>query len=209
MAHFDKKEHWQKVYREKDEAQVSWFQKEPALSLELINHCDLALSDPIIDVGGGTSTLVDHLLYRGYSDLTVLDIAATALAGSRRRLGAEACRVEWIESDVTAYRPEKQYALWHDRATFHFLTTPEDRARYVDTLKKALRPGGHLILASFATHGPSQCSGLPVVHYNARTLLSELGPGFRLLEEQSERHLTPDQRIQDFTYFRLILTGSA
>jgi len=208
VAGFDRKAHWQKLYKEKAPSEVSWFQAEPTISLELISNCDLALSDPIIDVGGGTSVLVDHLLRLGYSRLAVLDISAAALTAARRRLGVDAKRVEWIECDITAYEPREQFALWHDRAVFHFLTDSNDRRRYVATLKEALRPGGHLILASFAIGGPEECSDLPIVQYDSRKFMLELGPDFRLAEERAETHITPAQRKQEFVYFRLIRVGN-
>lgn len=204
MTGFDKKTHWQKIYKEKGPEDVSWFQAEPAISLELINNCELALSDPVIDVGGGASVLLDRLISSGYSRLAVLDISAQALAESKRRLGDDAERVQWIECDITAYEPREPFALWHDRAVFHFLTEADDRKNYVSVLSKALRPGGHLIMASFAINGPEKCSGLPIVQYDAPKLLSELGPGFRLLEERTESHITPGQQIQEFAWFRLV-----
>jgi SAM-dependent methyltransferase len=207
VGNVDRKAHWQKIYEEKDASDLSWFQAEPAISLELINNCDLALSEPVIDVGGGASVLVDRLLHRGYSRLVVLDISAAALATSRRRLGIDADRIEWIESDITAFAPGQQFALWHDRAVFHFLTDSDDRKSYVAVLKQALRPGGHLIVASFATGGPEKCSGLPIVQYDSKTLLAELGSDFRLVEERTERHVTPAQSIQEFAYFRLLRVG--
>lgn len=207
MESFDRKAHWQKIYAEKTPSDLSWFQAEPTISLELIKNCDLGFSDPIIDVGGGASVLVDHLIRRGYTRLAVLDISAAALAASRRRLGVDAERVEWIEADVTAYEPREQFALWHDRAVFHFLTDSNDRRSYVATLKKALRPGGHLIVASFAIGGPEKCSGLPIVQYDSHKLLSVLGREFRLVEERAESHVTPAQRIQEFAYFHLIRDG--
>jgi len=207
VSDFDKKTHWQKIYKEKGPEDVSWFQTEPAISLELINNCKLARSDPIIDVGGGASVLVDRLIHSGYSRLAVLDISSRALAESKRRLGDDANRVEWIECDITAFEPREPFALWHDRAVFHFLTESADRKNYVSVLEKALRPGGHLIMASFAMSGPEKCSGLPIVQYDSPKLLSELGPGFRLVEERTESHLTPARQVQAFAWFRLVRTG--
>jgi len=204
---FDRKAHWQKIYEEMDASEVSWFQAEPSISLELINNCDLNPSDSIIDVGGGAAVLIDCLMHRGYSRLAVLDISVAALEASKRRLGIEANRIEWITSDITAFRPPEQFALWHDRAVFHYLTDSNDRKNYVAVLRQALRPGGHLIIASFAIGGPEKCSGLPVVQYDSRKLLAELGPAFRLVEERAESHVTPAQRMQKFVYFRLTRTG--
>ncbi len=204
MSSTDRKSHWEKVYSEKQPAEVSWFQARPALSLELIENAQLAPDDPIIDVGGGASTLVDELLAAGYADLTVLDVSGAALQASRHRLGEKAGSVRWVESDVTRFESDRAFALWHDRAVFHFLTDPADRKAYVAALKAALRPGGHLIIASFAIGGPEKCSGLPIVQYDADKLLAELGPGFRLVEQRAETHVTPAQRTQAFAYFRLI-----
>lgn len=204
MTALDIKAHWRHVYQNKAPSEVSWFQAEPTLSLELIDHCGLSADAPIIDVGGGASVLVDRLLGRGYSRLSVLDVATDALAVSRERLSAEAEKVQWIESDITAYSPQSRFALWHDRAVFHFLTDPADRVRYVHALTQALGPGGNLILASFAIGGPEKCSGLPVVQYDADRLLGELGSTFQLLEQRDENHVTPAGRTQAFTYFRLV-----
>ena len=199
----DRKAHWQKIYRDKPYSEVSWYQKEPVLSLEMIQRCGVCPDEALIDVGGGASLLVDSLCSRGFTNLSVLDIAGPALSGARQRLGDRATCVDWIEADVTAFRPPHEYSLWHDRAVFHFLTEEADRRRYVGTLKQALRPGGHLIIAAFAIGGPSQCSGLDIVQYDPVRLMSELGDEFVLLEQRNEQHFTPDQREQQFVYFRL------
>ena len=202
MQDFDRKAHWQNVYEQKEATEVSWFQEKPAISLDLIASCHLDSSDPILDVGGGASVLVDHLIEQGYSNLAVLDISGAELAKSAQRLGKSARTVSWIESDVTAFSPDTQIALWHDRAVFHFLTDSADRQSYVQALKKALRVRGHLILASFAIGGPEKCSGLPIVQYDASKLQAELGAAFNLVEERTEEHFTPAQRVQKFAYFR-------
>jgi|TARA_R110001606_G_scaffold328249_2_gene475388 SAM-dependent methyltransferase len=202
MQDFDKKAYWQNIYEQKNATDVSWFQSIPMISLELISRCSLDLSDQIIDVGGGASVLVDHLLEKGHTNIAVLDISGAALAASRRRLGESALAVNWIESDITTFTHEVQFALWHDRAVFHFLTDAEDRRHYVRSLKNALRVGGHLIIVSFAVGGPEKCSGLPIVQYDAEKLAAELGLGFKLVEERSEEHITPAQQVQQFAYFR-------
>lgn len=193
------RQHWETVYREKPEDTVSWFQAHPGISLELI-HAHAAHGDALIDVGGGASRLVDHLLAEGYSDLTVLDIATTALERARTRLGAAASRVEWLTADVTAWRPVRRYGLWHDRAVFHFLTEPAQRDAYREALAASLAPGGHAIIASFALDGPERCSGLPVHRYSPDSLAAELGPRLRLLESRTEEHATPAGRVQRFQY---------
>lgn len=199
----DSKQHWERVYAEKTPLDVSWYQKEPAVSLRLIEHSGLAKEAAIIDVGGGASLLVDRLLDAGYSRLTVLDISARALEFARTRLGPRAHQVDWVETDIRHYRPAHSYALWHDRAVFHFLTVAEDRRRYLQTLRRALPPGGHLVLAAFAIGGPTRCSGLDIVQYDAAKLSAELGDQFRLLEQIAETHLTPAGKEQRFSYFHL------
>lgn len=205
MGTFNRKTHWQQQYETKGQSGVSWFQRKPVMSLELIHNCTaLRAEDPIIDIGGGASVLVDYLVEEGFAEITVLDISAPALTASQQRLGARSKQVDWVEADITSFHPKHRIALWHDRATFHFLTDPADRRAYVNALKQALMPGGYLIIATFAVGGPDKCSGLPINQYDASRLLAELGDEFELLEEASERHITPSQRTQDFTYFRLI-----
>jgi len=204
LKEFDIKAHWQQVYQQKQTNEVSWFQDKPTVSLALIANCGIDTADAIIDVGGGASVLVDHLLQQGYTNLSVLDISEAALATNRQRLGVAAQNVHWIEADITTFASTKRYTLWHDRAVFHFLTTALDRQSYVSALKNSLQIGGHLLIAAFAIGGPEQCSGLPIVQYNAAKLAAELGHGFNLVEECSEQHLTPAQRVQQFAYFHFI-----
>ena len=195
------REHWERIYRSRSASDVSWYQPEASLSLELIQRVEPALDTPILDVGGGASTLVDGLLDAEYRDVTVLDLAGAALAVSQQRLGPRAARVTWMESDVlTAVLPEAGYGVWHDRAVFHFLTTPHDRERYVTTARRALRHGGHAIVASFALDGPTRCSGLEVVRYSPDTMHREFGREFRLLDSVREEHHTPSGATQAFVY---------
>lgn len=198
----DRKTHWEQVYTDKSPLQVSWYQREPAVSLQLARDTGLPLDAPIIDVGGGASVLVDNLLAAGFSRLAVLDISARALTHARERLGPKAQQVEWIEADVTAFVPSHRFALWHDRAVFHFLTDAADRRRYVETLLRALEPGGHVVIATFAIGGPTKCSGLDIVQYDAARLGEELGAEFALRGEVHEAHVTPGGKEQKFTYFR-------
>lgn len=200
----ERKEHWEAVYANKSPLEVSWYQKEPALSLSLIEQAGVAPHEAILDVGGGASLLVDRLAAAGYHHLSVLDISGKALDVARIRLGNSAGEIEWYESDITEFDPPHTYALWHDRAVFHFLTTSGDRERYVERLKRALRPGGHLVLGAFALGGPTRCSNLEIVQYDAHKLLDTLGEGFSLVEERSERHITPANREQKFSFFRLV-----
>jgi len=198
------KEHWERVYSDKTPLEVSWYQKEPAVSLRLIEHCELGKNAAIIDVGGGASLLVDRLLAAGYQRLAVLDISSTAVAFARSRLGTRAKQVEWIEADVREFVPPRSFSLWHDRAVFHFLTAADDRKRYIAALKQALPSGGHVVLAAFAIGGPTRCSGLDIVQYDAEKLLAELGDQFELIEQAAETHLTPASKEQLFCYFRLL-----
>lgn len=197
------KEHWEHVYRTKATTEVSWFQKHAALSLKLIREAGLPLYSPIIDVGGGASTLVDDLLDAGYENVTVLDLSGAALSAARARLGSRAQRVTWLESDVlTAALPRHRFDVWHDRAVFHFLTGPEERRVYVRTVLDAVRPGGLVIIATFAEDGPTKCSGLPVMRYSPDALHAELGGSFQLLGHEREAHRTPGGNEQKFVYCR-------
>lgn len=199
----DRKEHWERIYSTRAPVEVSWYQQEPALSLQLIRNCGLAKDDPVIDVGGGASILVDRLLEQGYRRLAVLDISSRSLAYAQERLGARACQVKWFTADVTEFVAPHPFSLWHDRAVFHFLTQPEDRKKYVEVLKNTLQPGGHLILAAFALQGPTRCSGLEVVRYDAGKLMNELGDQFEFVRETGETHITPDNKEQLFSWFLL------
>jgi ubiquinone/menaquinone biosynthesis C-methylase UbiE len=195
------KDHWEKVYTTKATDTVSWFQPHADVSLDLIKATGVSRDAAIIDVGGGASTLVDDLLANGYTDLSVLDLSAAALAAAQRRLGSRAARVQWIEADVTkADLPAGRFDVWHDRAVFHFLTSAEDRAAYVQAVFRAVKPGGHVIVATFAEDGPNQCSGLPVMRYRADELHAEFGEAFALLNHQKEAHHTPSGKVQQFVY---------
>jgi SAM-dependent methyltransferase len=203
----DHQKYWDQIYQTKGPQSVSWYQRNPELSLALIANSGLDKDAGIIDVGGGASTLVDFLLDAGYSRLAVLDWSGMALAHSRARLGARARAVQWFEADVRSFEPPYRFGLWHDRATFHFLTTADDRRRYVMTLRRTLHPGGTVIIATFALDGPPKCSGLDVVRYDEQSILAELGEEFLLREVRREIHLTPGQSEQRFIYFRLEWQG--
>jgi SAM-dependent methyltransferase len=197
------REHWDRAYETKGPQDVSWYQARPELSLSMIATSRLKKDAAIIDIGGGASTLVDHLLEEGYTNLTVLDVSPVALAHAQRRLGERASRVRWIEADATGFAPPVRYSLWHDRAAFHFLTSPTDRLAYVNSLKRALEPGGTVILATFAADGPTRCSGLDVTRYDETALARVMSPDFRLVDSSSETHVTPWGAQQKFAYFRL------
>lgn len=203
----DRKQHWEDVYTNKSPLEVSWYQQEPAVSLRLIAASGLTKDAPLIDVGGGASLLVDRLLALGYTRLAVLDIAGQALAHARSRLGERAGAVAWYEADVTAFAPPHPFALWHDRAVFHFLTEATERRRYVETLRRTLLPDGQVVIAAFAVGGPTRCSGLPIVQYDAQRVCGELGAGFELLEQVDEAHVTPGAKVQAFSFFRFVRRG--
>lgn len=203
------RDHWDQVYQARQADEVSWYQSHPATSLRFIEASAVRPGDPIIDIGGGASRLVGCLLERGFGDLTVVDIAPSALRLARARLGPLAAAVEWIEADITAFSPRRRYRLWHDRAVFHFLVTEEARAAYRAALLAALGPGAALVLATFATGGPRRCNGLPVRQYDAPTLCAELGAEFELLDATRAVHRTPDDAEQLFAWFRLRRRGPA
>lgn len=195
------KAHWEKVYTTKADTEVSWFQQHAALSLKLIRDAGIPTSASIIDVGGGAATLVDDLLALGYAKLTVLDLSAAALARARARLGARASEVTWLEANILDVAlPSQGYDVWHDRAVFHFLTSDGERQRYVQQVLHAVKPGGLVIVATFAEDGPEKCSGLPVMRYSAGELHGQFGAPFELLGHEKETHHTPGGAEQKFVY---------
>jgi SAM-dependent methyltransferase len=197
----DPKAHWERIYRENLPTKVSWYQAHALRSLNLIRRVSPPPDGATIDVGGGASTLVDDLLDAGYHDLTVLDLSATALAEARARLGTRAGTVRWIEADIlTAPLPKAGYSVWHDRAVFHFLTDPADRARYVQQVRGAVRSGGFVLVSTFADNGPTRCSGLEVHRYSPEALHAEFGEPFQLMASELEEHVTPGGVRQAFTY---------
>ncbi|MGC2457821.1 MAG: class I SAM-dependent methyltransferase [Gallionellaceae bacterium] len=197
----DLKQHWDEIYSSKAPDTVSWFQEHADLSVRLIHNTGLGKGAAIIDVGGGTSTLVDDLVAEGYTDLTVLDLSSTAIAVSKQRLGIHADAIHWMVGDITRIEfPIHRFDIWHDRAVFHFLTDPTDRHAYVKQVMKAVRPGGHVIVATFAEDGPDSCSGLPVMRYQPETLHDEFGDAFLLVEHEKEAHHTPSGTVQQFVY---------
>ncbi len=202
------REHWQTRYANQAPETMSWFESEPAASLALLERGGLGERSEVIDVGSGASTLAERLLARGVQRITVLDIAGSALAAARVRLGDLSGSITWREADVLtfAFAPGT-YDLWHDRAVFHFLTESGDRARYVAQLSRALRPGGGLVMGTFAEDGPARCSGLDVVRYAPFALSAELGPGFELCDSLREVHRTPTGATQSFLFTRWTRTS--
>lgn len=195
------KAHWESVYQTKAVDEVSWYRPHLEVSLRLIEQAALDSGRVVIDVGGGEATLVDDLVARGYSDITVLDISPAAIEVAKARLGPPAASVHWITGDITAVElGAARYDVWHDRAVFHFLTSADDRAAYVRQVARAVKLGGHVIVATFGLGGPEKCSGLDVVRYDAENLHGEFGPKFRLLDSVTELHETPWGTPQEFMY---------
>jgi SAM-dependent methyltransferase len=202
VTKLDRLSYWDNVYSVKGEREVSWFEETPAVSLDLIRATGVTAYASIIDIGGGASRLADKLLEEGFKSVTVLDVSNKALATSKARLGAQGAKVQWIAADVTGWEPFQAYDVWHDRAAFHFLTEPEDRAAYVRRVLQAVRPGDHVIIGTFAVDGPERCSGLPVVRYSAASLGQTLGPSFELVESRMHTHHTPGGMVQRFHFSR-------
>jgi SAM-dependent methyltransferase len=193
-------QHWDGVYTQKAADQVSWFQPEARVSLELFDACHLPLTAAIIDVGAGASTFVDGLVARGYSDITLLDISERALSVTRERLGRSELR--YVAADITSWRAPRLFDLWHDRAVFHFLTDARDREAYRQVMATALPVGAQAIIGTFALDGPERCSGLPVQRYSAESLAAELQPVLRAVDSRSQRHVTPSGAEQAFVFVR-------
>lgn len=200
MGNVTRQEHWQRTYETKSEPEVSWHQDSPEPSLGLVTAAAPSPESPIIDIGGGSSHLVDHLVQRGYRNLSVLDLSSAALARAKARLDAKAAPVEWIVADVTTWTPAARYAVWHDRAAFHFMVSEADRSAYLARLRQALVPGGTAIIATFAADGPEKCSGLPVQRYDAEHLAATLGQDFTLLRSERHGHRTPWGAVQPFQF---------
>jgi len=196
--------HWEKMYRTRRPEERSWTQRRPAKSLTLIRAARLAPNAVIFDAGAGASTLVDHLLKASGTRLILADVSAAALREAKRRLGRPGAGVKFLRADLASGRLDVKVDLWHDRAVFHFLTRAADRKRYLSNLKRCLRPGGFVVLSTFATTGPELCSGLPVRRYSAAALGQELGPGFKVLRRLSEKHRKPFGGTQDFVYIMAV-----
>jgi trans-aconitate methyltransferase len=197
----DSEAHWQNVYTSKAEAEVSWYEDTPSLSLAMLDDLRLPPDSSLVDIGAGASRLVDGLLARSWRDITVLDLSAAALEAARARLGTEGGSVTWIAADIRLWQPQAAaYDVWHDRAAFHFLTDPRDRAAYCATLARAVKPGGYALIAGFAPDGPENCSGLPVMRHDATSVARELGRDFSLRRSENHTHQTPWGSTQRFQY---------
>lgn len=195
-----KQQHWEHVFANKSPEQVSWTQVVPQTSIDLINACQIEKENPIIDIGGGDSHLIDYLLEEGYKDLTVLDISEKALERARKRLGAKAYSVQWIVTDVLDFKPKRKYALWHDRAAFHFLTQTQEILKYNSLLSNYVSRA--MVIGTFSSTGPLKCSGLPITQYTCKSLNLNFNPDFDLLDCVEETHKTPFNTTQDFVFGR-------
>jgi len=200
MTASERQLHWQNVYLNKGEQQVSWTQFDPQPSLGLVEKFAAGRSASIIDIGGGASRLVDALLAHGFAGITVLDLSEAALQSAKTRLGGQGASVRWVAADATAWQPPQPFDVWHDRAAFHFLVDAGDRAAYIDRLHAGVKPGGHAIIATFAPDGPEKCSGLPVQRYDCESLSNMVGGEFALVEHQPHRHVTPWGAEQSFQF---------
>lgn len=200
MIPSERRSHWQNVYLDKGEQQVSWTQLDPQPSLGLIEKFSGGRNASIVDIGGGASRLVDALLAHGFTAITVLDLAEAALQSAKARLGAQGASVQWIAADATEWQPSQAFDIWHDRAAFHFLIDAAERMSYLERLRAGVKPGGHAIIATFAPDGPEKCSGLPVQRYDAANLSRTVGNAFELIENQSHRHVTPWGAVQSFQF---------
>jgi 2-polyprenyl-3-methyl-5-hydroxy-6-metoxy-1,4-benzoquinol methylase len=200
MTATDRQAHWESVHTAKGEADVSWFQETPVLSLELLELVGARPPSAIIDIGGGASRLVDSLVSQRFRNITVLDLSDIALVSARARLAGSGSWVKWIVADAAEWRPQETYDVWHDRAAFHFLTDEEEQNAYIQRLKQAVRRGGHVIIGTFAPDGPEKCSGLPVARHSAESLSVLLGADFVLIDSRRHEHATPWQAVQKFQF---------
>lgn len=196
----DRKAHWERIYRTQPLEKSGWHQAVPQTSLLLIESLGLRKTDPIIDIGGGDSLLTDHLLDRGYTDLTVLDISAAAIQRAKDRLGNRADQAHWIEADITDFRPERTYACWHDRAAFHFLIRDEHVQAYLEALRQGTGQGSKLVIGTFSDQGPDRCSGLPVQQYSDDSLTQRFQPQFERIDCLRVDHRMPSGTLQNYLF---------
>lgn len=202
----DQRDHWERIYAAKDDADLSWFQPQPDHSIALMKKLE-PLPARVLDIGGGQSAFASEALAAGVSEVTVDELSASALQRGRQRAGALAPKIRWIEGDVLNLPQLGPFDLWHDRAVFHFFTEAADRQKYVEAATRSVQPGGHAIIATFALDGPERCSGLEVRRYDAASLAAEFGPAFTLIESKREEHHTPWGSVQAFTWVVLMRKG--
>lgn len=206
LTELDRKAHWERIYQTKQPNEVSWYQDEPKTSLKLIEQIHLNKSARIMDNGGGDSHLVDYLLKKGYENITVQDISETALERAKQRLGKVAGKVNWVVADEAYCDPDQQYDLWHDRAAFHFLTDEKEIENYKKTIRNCIKPGGHLIIATFSEQGPTKCSGLDITQYSEQSLTQLLVGSFEKDKCFMIDHITPSNKVQNFVFCVFVRT---
>jgi ubiquinone/menaquinone biosynthesis C-methylase UbiE len=200
MENSDRKKHWENIYQTNHLKDVSWYQPTPTTSLDYLKQFNISTTAKIIDIGGGDSFLVDHLLDLGYTDLTVLDISATSLDRAKQRLGDRATKVKWIVADAATFKPTEQYDFWHDRAAFHFLTQDQEITNYIDTIQKSIKPTGILVIGTFSEQGPKKCSGIEIKQYSETTMTDRLKKFFEKVKCITVDHQTPFDTIQNFIF---------
>ena len=200
MEQPDRKKHWENIYQTKDLKDVSWYQPTPTTSLDFLKEFNIPTNAKIIDIGGGDSFLVDHLLDLGYTDITVLDISASSLDRAKQRLGDRATIVKWIVADAATFKPIEQYDFWHDRAAFHFLTDDQEITNYIDTIQNSIKPTGVLIIGTFSEQGPKKCSGIEIKQYSETTMTDRLKKIFAKVKCITVDHKTPSDAIQNFIF---------
>ncbi len=200
MKDFDRKEHWEDIYQTKQLNEVSWFQPKPETSLDFFKQFNVPTTAKVIDIGGGDSFLVDHLIELGYQDITVLDISKAALDRAKKRLGSRASQVNWIVADVATFKPTEKYDFWHDRAAFHFLTQKKEITSYLETIQKHIKSSGILILGTFSDQGPKKCSGIEIKQYSETTMTEKLKMFFEKIQCITVDHKTPSGTSQNFIF---------
>jgi|SRR5688572_6484881 len=200
MKNKSKKEHWDNIYSTRQSSEFSWTEENPKTSLDFIHSFNLTKQASIIDIGGGDSKLVDILIDEGFEDITVLDISEQALKRAQDRLGEKANKVKWLVSDITEFKTKKTFDLWHDRATFHFLTTTDQISKYLERARNNLKVNGFLTIGTFSTNGPKKCSGLEIKQYSEETLQEQLDGGFKKIKCITEDHRTPFNTLQNFLF---------
>jgi len=200
VEEFDRKKHWEQIYQTKQLSEVSWYQPTPDTSLKFFEQFNIPKEAKIIDVGGGDSLLVDHLLERGYENITVLDISESALARAKLRLGERASLVKWIIADAATFKPTGQYDFWHDRAAFHFLTQEDEIGDYINTVQQSITPSGILVIGTFSEQGPKKCSGIEIKQYSETSMTERLKDFFEKIECITVEHKTPFDTIQQFVF---------
>ena len=200
METFDRKKHWENIYKTKELKDVSWFQPTPETSLDFFKQFSVPTTAKIIDIGGGDSLLVDHLLDLGYQDITVLDISEAALVKAKHRLADRATKVKWIVADAATFKPTVKYDFWHDRAAFHFLTQENEISNYLDTIQQSINPTGILVIGTFSEQGPKKCSGIEIKQYSETTMTDRLKKFFEKIKCITVDHKTPFDTIQNFVF---------